>query len=185
MKIKFLVILLMSTLLFACTENGNEINDLTGNNKNSGNKENTDFEDLKSQLFLITNKSDVSLNEIDEFYKDKILASNEQNIKHLGFYMMMKHGLAESSDSKNKFFYINEQLGLDQNVANITNFYTLLRSCEDCFSEEKLMEIEKVFYEKNYNRIVNQKWENKELQNEKKISLMRRHKFFHRYYNFN
>lgn len=67
----------MSTLLFACTENGNEINDLTGNNKNSGNKENTDFEDLKSQLFLITNKSDVSLNEIDEFYKDKILASNE------------------------------------------------------------------------------------------------------------
>lgn len=97
----------------------------------------------------------------------------------------MKHGLAESSDNKNKFFYINEQLVLDQNVANITNFYTLLRSCEDCFSEEKLMEIEKVFYEKNYNRIVNQKWENKELQNEKKISLMRRHKFFHRYYNFN
>ncbi|MFN2261777.1 MAG: hypothetical protein ABR595_06910, partial [Psychroflexus sp.] len=76
-------------------------------------------------------------------------------------------------------------LGLDQNVANIKNFYTLLMSCEDCFSKEKFIEIENYFYEKNYNRIVNQKWENKELQNEKKISLMRKHKLFQRYYNYN
>lgn len=144
----------------------------------------SDFDKLRKEIFRKLESDEVSVLDFDQFYKTEIKPSKDENLMNIAFFALVKKGLLDNStDSKIQIYYLKEQESLQQNLLNIKSFYGLLEACESDLSKEELLAIEESFFEKNYDRIVNQQWEDKARQNEHKISLVQSSKLFKRYQN--
>ncbi|WP_127844291.1 hypothetical protein [Psychroflexus aestuariivivens] len=141
-----------------------------------------DFEKLRKEIFRMLNSDDVSLNDFHQFYREKIKPSKDENLMNIAFYTLVEKGLLEdSTDSQIQIHYLEEQQNLSQNLPNIKRFYDLLIACESDFTKKELFAIEQSFYDKNYDKIVNQEWDDETKQQKRKVTLMHNSKLFRRY----
>lgn len=125
------------------------------------------------------------LDKVDKLYRLSIIedASSDYilNLKHFGFRLAIEKGLIEKGTNEQKSFYLNEQMKLNRNFANIDSFYNLLLSCKNFMSSKEMLDMADAFYKKNKSAIENSDWNgNTEIQQQKKIELLKNQKLFER-----
>lgn len=133
---------------------------------------------------MINDPAHYSLADMDSFYRNDILKEEKApygtELKNMGFAMMVDKGLDKADDGL-KTYYIEQQLKLDNNIAAIDKFYTLLLSCRTFMPKEELVKNADAFYEKNKAYINKKQWAEPSEKNAKLLSLMKEHKMFNRY----
>lgn len=93
--------------------------------------------------------SDFTMEQIDEMYKDDVASARADymtNLKNMWFVVLNKK-LAKEGAEEQKRFYIDEQLKMENNLANINSFYDLLRSSS--FTESEKFDLADRFSAKN------------------------------------
>lgn len=149
----------MSLLILSCSD---EKSDEKQNNKTtSGTLEETfgDGSVPKSRLIytVLYEPDKFTVKEMDGMYRKDILNTApdyDANLKNMWF-LVLNERLANETNKNLKIFYLNEQIGMDQNLANIEGFYKLLQSCSSFMDVEQIFDIAAVFQKKNKNVIEN------------------------------
>lgn len=98
-----------------------------------------------------------TIEEMDTMYRKDILDTApdyDANLKNMWF-MIINDRLAVEGDKKLKEFYLDEQIRLDQNLANVEGFYKLLQSCSSFMDVKEIFDIAAAFQKKNKNVIEN------------------------------
>jgi hypothetical protein len=95
----------------------------------------------------------IGLKEADGIYKSSMPSSKNElyydNLRQIGFMLLVKNGLIEYGTVEQKLYYINEQLESVSNMPNFKDFYLLLNSLKSEVSQEVLIEFSNKFYNKN------------------------------------
>jgi len=95
----------------------------------------------------------IGLKEADDIYKSSMPSSKNElyydNLRQIGFMLLIKNGLIEKGTQEQKLYYINEQLESVANLPNFKDFYLLLNSLKSEVSQEVLIEFSNKFYNKN------------------------------------
>ncbi|MFN3640222.1 MAG: hypothetical protein ACK4UK_04825 [Flavobacterium sp.] len=95
----------------------------------------------------------IGLKEADDIYKSSMPSSANElyydNLRQMGFMLLIKNGLIENGTKEQKLYYINEQLESVANIPNFKDFYLLLNSLTTEVSQEVLIGFSNKFYNKN------------------------------------
>lgn len=115
---------------------------------------------IKAEFMLVNQKG---LKEVDAIYKSSVPPSQEEpyydNLRQIGFKLLIKNGLIEKGSKEQKLFYINEQLDSSANFPNFKDFYLLINSLKTDISQKELTEYSNKFYNKNIALINEIDWE--------------------------
>lgn len=93
--------------------------------------------------------SDFTMEQIDDMYKNDVASARADyitNLKNMWFVVLNKKLVKEGAEEQ-KRFYIDEQLKMENNLANINSFYDLLRSSS--FTESEKFDLADRFSVKN------------------------------------
>jgi hypothetical protein len=123
---------------------------------------------IKVEFKLVDQKG---LNEVDLIYKSSVPTSKNEpyydNLRQVGFMLMVRNGLIEEGTKQQKLYYINEQLESAANLPNYNDFYLLLNSLKSEVSLSELTGYSDKFYNKNLALIKEIGWENEEEKTQK------------------
>lgn len=124
---------------------------------------------VKVELMRVEQKG---LVEVDEIYKSSVPSSkNEQyydNLRQIGFVLLLKNGLIEDGTKDQKLYYVKEQLQSSANLLNVKDFYLLLNSLKPYVPLKELNHYSNQFYSKNLSLINEINWEKEQ---DKKIEI--------------
>lgn len=157
-----LFLILITVVLCSCEEHTNQDAEINTISKKLSSQATTDdvnsFDPpMNNSIKALLYTEEKKLKVADSIYRTDIEKSNAkayyENLKQIGFLVMINHGLIEEGTKEQKEFYINEQLNLDINLLNINNFYKLLSSSQDDFTKNELQDFSTRFYSKNKNSI--------------------------------
>lgn len=157
-----LFLILITVVLCSCEEHTNQGAEIDTISKKLSSQATTDdvnsFDPpMNNSIKALLYTEEKKLKVADSIYRTDIEKSNAkayyENLKQIGFLVMINHGLIEEGTKEQKEFYIKEQLNLDINLLNINNFYKLLSSCQDDFTKNELQDFSTRFYSKNKNSI--------------------------------
>jgi len=123
---------------------------------------------IKIEFKLVNQKG---LNEVDAIYKASMPASKNEpyydNLRQMGFMLMIRNGLIKDGTKEQKLYYINEQLESAANLPNYNDYYLLLNSLKAEVSLKELTVYADKFYNKNLALINEIGWENEEEKTQK------------------
>lgn len=172
---KLLFIATLVTAFTACSED-------SVNNKANGNareikytveRKNGEVPREKLIYSTLSNAKDLSLSELEELYKEDVKETEPDyatNLKNM-WMAVIKEKLIKESTEEQKLFFIKEQAGLESNLPQINEFYTLLASSK-LLNREQKETLATDFYEKNQKAIDGIQWRNLEDRNKKITSLV-------------
>jgi hypothetical protein len=129
----------------------------------------------KSHLFFenLSQVEVLSASELTKLYREDIqtaLPIYADNLKNMWFSLIYEKITLEGTQEE-KLFFLNEQINLKDNIANLNNFYPLLSACENEFSKEELKVISENFEAKNSIALDKIHWKNPN-DKEKKMALL-------------
>ncbi|MDP2159123.1 MAG: hypothetical protein Q8K02_01465 [Flavobacterium sp.] len=123
---------------------------------------------IKAEFMLEDQKG---LNEVDAIYRSSVPSSKNEpyydNLRQIGFMLMIRNGLIEYGTKQQKLYYINEQLESSANLPNFNDFYLLLNSLKSEVSAKELTSYSDKFYTKNLALINETSWENEDIKTQK------------------
>lgn len=164
------LLLLLSAIIISCNNEKNEVieRSIVGEqlhqnalNRNSFNPPSD--HPVKAEFMLEDQKG---LNEVDAIYKTSMPSTKNEpyydNLRQIGFMLMIRNGLIKDGTKEQKLYYINEQLESVANLPNFNDFYLLLNSLKSHVSLKKLTEYSDKFYNKNLALINEIGWEKEE-----------------------
>jgi hypothetical protein len=99
------------------------------------------------------------VDEMDRIYReefahpDSLKLSYNNTVRQMAFVFMMNNGLKDKATTDQKRYYIDEQIAMKVNISGIENFYLLLASLKDVYSEKEIEDLALNFYDKNYANI--------------------------------
>lgn len=177
------IILLATSVLLVSCSNENERNNHVKDNELMEISQDKGIVPTEHPFKLKIQEKILTLNfdELDNIYKSTISVEKDahytENLKNEAFFLIMGKGLLDGNIDQKKF-YLSEQMKLEQNLPNITNFYKLLNSCRDVMniSESRLME--EKFYRKNIEVIDKMDWRDVNLSIQIRNNLEMRHQEF-------
>lgn len=112
-------------------------------------------------FYTFGNKGKLSTNQLIEVYKKDIstaVPDYSTNLKNMWLTVLNPRVYNEGTEEQ-KLFCINEQLGLDNNLAHFTSFYNLLSTSKliDKIEKERIAQ---TYYDKNSKAIADVQWSN-------------------------
>lgn len=169
------LLLLLSVIMISCNNEKNEVieNAIVGEelhqnalNRNSFNP--PADHPIKAEFMLEDQKG---LNEVDAIYKASMPSTKNEpyydNLRQIGFMLLISNGLIKDGTKEQKLYYINEQLESVANFPNFNNFYLLLNSLKSDVSAKELTSYSDKFYTKNLALINETSWENEDIKTQK------------------
>ncbi|WP_291114976.1 hypothetical protein [Flavobacterium sp. UBA6135] len=106
------------------------------------------------------------LKEVDAIYKASMPSSKNEpyydNLRQIGFMLLISNGLIKDGTKEQKLYYINEQLESIANLPNFNDFYLLLNSLKSEVSLSELTGYSDKFFNKNLALINEIGWKNED-----------------------
>lgn len=104
-------------------------------------------------------QSNYTFADVDAFYRREIEKADgldhTTNLKNMGFHLVMEKGLLKEGTDVQKKYYLDQQMSLESNLPNFTNFYRLLVASRNLLGLKQAMEYARSFQTKNQMAIEN------------------------------
>jgi hypothetical protein len=127
---------------------------------------------------------EADLNRVDQLYIKTVNETKDQeyidNLKQIGFKVIILHGLIETGTLGQKQYYINEQMNSKTNLPNISDFFALLESVKGNFSKIEIIDLGNKFYNKNLKVLERLNFPDEKVKKSEILNLKQKYKMFQR-----